>query len=90
MYTLVQHSGYGYAGDPTFEQALEIRSVSGVERKRVMKAGGMLFDTWNRADDAAERLMYPDEGFYLVPRFKGTFANAVVDQLRIAIPEPGE
>lgn len=98
MYTLVQHSGYGYGHKPGFKQGLESREV---KRKgdinRVRKLGGYLFENYAEAEEAAHKLMYPpdgvgprgerlvEEGFYLYPRFKGTFSDAVVDGLRIAI-----
>ena len=86
-YTLVQHSGYGYAGDPGFKQGLESRSLTAADKRRVEKVGGFIFDDYMSAEDAAFKLMYPDPGFYMYPRFKGTFADAVIDGLRIAIPE---
>ena len=89
MYTLVQHSGYGYAGNPQFRQGLETRELRRKgDQERVRKLGGVLFANYAEAEEAAHALMYPDDGFYLTPRFKGTFATAVVDGLKIAIPEP--
>lgn len=87
-YTLVQHSGFGYAGKPGFEQALEVRALAtAAERKRAEKAGGIVVDTWGQAEDLAETLDFPPGTEGLYPQFGGTFSSKEVDGLRIAIPK---
>lgn len=86
-YTLVQHSGFGYGEKPGFEQALEIRALSGPrERQLVEKVGGVVVDTWAEADELEVRLSYP-AGAGLYPQFGGTFSGKKIDGLRIAIPK---
>lgn len=85
-YTLVQHSGYGYGRKPGWDRGLEPRAITTADKRRVEKVGGMIFPDYAKADEAAFKLMYPDDGFYMYPRFKGTFANVVVDGLKVAIP----
>jgi len=89
-WTLVQHSGYGYAGKPGFMQALEVRSLSSrAERNRVERVGGVVFEDYGEARDAEETLNYPHPfktPADIYPRFQGTFSEKMVDGLRIAIP----
>jgi hypothetical protein len=78
-YTVVQHSGYGYAGKPTFKQALEVRTLHTVgEVRTVQQADGLLFDDWKEADD------YTDSVPFL--NAPGTFSPKKIDQLRIYQP----
>ena len=87
-YTVVQHSGFGYAGDETWEQGLEIRSVdTKAEQDLVRKADGVLFDTYHEADEFIERAMYPENYQGLIPKAQGEFSDKEIDQLRIYIPK---
>lgn len=90
-YTLVQHSGYGYAGKPGFMQALEVRSLqSRAERNRVERVGGVVFETYHEAMEAEEKLNYPhpfSSPMDIYPRFEGGFSIHVIDGLRIALPK---
>lgn len=86
-WTLVQHSGYGYANKPGFEHGLETRMIeTKTQRKQIVKLGGVIFATYGQAEDAAETFMYPDgvEGMY--PKAQGTFADFKVDGLRLYLP----
>jgi hypothetical protein len=86
-WTVVQHSGFGYAEDPTFEHGLEERQVSTRrEQDRVERAGGVLFDGYCEAEDFAMSAMYPGEGAGLMPRAAGTFSENKVDGLRVYVP----
>lgn len=86
-WTLVQHSGYGYAGKPGFKQGLEVRSLNRKNQlTAVTKAGGMLFDSYMEAHDMMEKLMYPEDYTGIYPQFRGTFSSHQVDGLRVAIP----
>jgi len=87
-WTLVQHSGYGYAAKPAFKLGVETRQVEGAkEIERVRRAGGMLFDSYGEAEDQADIENYPKGYEGLEPRVLGTFADAEVDQLRVYIPK---
>lgn len=87
-WTLVQHSGYGYAGKPGFKQGLEERRVDGARAQAtVVKEGGVLLDTYGEAHDLAFKLMYPgDDVTGMYPRFRGTFSHMEVDGLKVAVP----
>ncbi len=85
-YTLVQHSGYGYAGKEGFKQGLEIRSVhTKKDESIVRKAGGVLFDSYRLIDQLSDRLT---ESTSLYPNYRGTFSDVKLDDLRIAIITP--
>jgi hypothetical protein len=85
-WTLVQHSGYGYGGDPGFARGLEIRQVeTRAERARVEKAGGVIFDTYVEASKAEDEWPYVDNGG-LYPHAQGTFSDKTIDGLRIYVP----
>ena len=65
-WTVVQHSGYGYGGDPQFERGLEVREL-GVhgepfarELGRVKTAGGLVFDSMADATGFEHRARSPD------------------------------
>jgi hypothetical protein len=86
-YTIVQHSAFGYKGDRQFERGVESRQVDiKVQQDRVIKAGGVLFDTYSEAEDFAMKAMYPEGYPGLTPRVEGTFSDKQVDGLRIYIP----
>ena len=86
-YTLVQHSGYGYAEKPGFAKGLEVRSLSTrAEANLVARVNGMIFMDYADAEDAAMELMYPLDYNGIYPAFKGTFSDKKIDGLAIAIP----
>lgn len=88
-YTVVQHSGFGYGNKPEFAKGLEVRTVATkAEQDIVVRAGGVLFDTYGQADEFCDRAMYPGEreGLDLVPRARGTFSETKVDSLRVYLP----
>lgn len=86
QYTLVQHSGFGYSGDPTFEQGLESRVVTPAQAKRVSAAWGVLFPSYAEAEAAAESWQYPLGYEGLVPAARGTFAALKIDGLSVYQP----
>lgn len=88
QYTIVQHSGYGYAGDHTFRNATETRKVSDAQAKKVLEVGGRVFPDYVSAEDACENYNYPVGVEGLVPRVTGTFAPLNIDGLSIYIPAP--
>lgn len=86
MYTIVQHSGYGYGQKPAFEHGLETRSVTTLtEQKAVQRAGGILLSN-REAEEFADKEMYPESVDGLVPQAPGTFSDKCVDGLCIYIP----
>lgn len=89
-HTVVQHSGYGYKGDPQFIKGLESRTVdTRATLDRVKKAGGVLFHSYAQAEDYCMEEMYrtaPPGAFTLTPQAPGEFSDRVVDGLRIYVP----
>lgn len=86
-WTVVQHSGYGYAGKPGFAKGLEVRVVhTKAEQDKVEKAGGLLFDTYIAADKFGDEAMFPPEVGGMYPQAAGTFASLEVDGLRVYVP----
>ena len=88
VYTLVQHSASGYAGDPGFARAVEERGITNrADLARVEKAGGLILESYMEAADLVMSESYPDgyEGIY--PRVRGTFARTKLDGLRVYVPE---
>jgi len=89
QYALVQHSAAGYKGDSTFAHAVEERRLNtAAELATVQKAGGLVFDSYVAASDAAEAENYPADTIGLVPVAPGTFSFHKIDGLRIYIPKP--
>lgn len=88
VYTVVQHSGYGYGGKPAFERGLETRNLTTKgEATRVTKAGGLVFDSYAEAEDYAFDEQYREVTHGgLTPRAPGSFAAYEVDGLRVYVP----
>ena len=85
-YTLVEHSGSAWGGDPTFARGVEVVGVVTKQQQlRVIEAGGMIFDKWIDADDFSMAVMYPNDGLGLIPKARGTF-GPLVSNLRLYIP----
>lgn len=86
-HTIVQHSGFGYGGDHMFAKGLETRRVATVAlARKIEQAGGLLFDSYAKAEDFAEAAMYPPDNSGLIPSARGTFAGLEVDGLALYIP----
>jgi hypothetical protein len=87
-WTAVQHSAFGYEGDFTFMNGLETRRVTTLpEMTKVIKANGVLFDTYEAAEAYVEAEMYPPSSpHFLVPYARGTFADVMIDQLSVYVP----
>lgn len=86
-WTVVQHSGFGYNGDPTFARGLESRRVTTkAESTRVERVGGLLFDSYGKAEDFCDTAAYPEGYVGLTPCARASFADATVDGLRIYVP----
>jgi len=88
-WTLVQHSGFGYAEKPGWEHAVETRRIT-TERELldVTNEGGMIFESYNDADTAEYKENYPEgAGDRLTyPEVKGTFSDKLLDGLKIYVP----
>jgi hypothetical protein len=87
-YTLVQHSAYVGKGDPQFRRGVHQVPIHGQkELAKVREAGGLVFDSWDEAEDAADRESYPEGAGWLIPRAAGSFSTKVkVDGLPLYIP----
>lgn len=87
-WTLVQHSAYGYGNDRQFKAALETRMVrTGAQQEVVRRHGGLLFDSYGEAEDAAFEAQYPGNYEGLIPHAEGSFTrNYMVDGLRLYVP----
>jgi hypothetical protein len=86
-WTIVQHSGFGYAGKPGFAQGVEVRRITTKKEENDVKAaGGIMFDTYKEAVDFEMKASYPDDHPGLYPQAKGTFSDRMVDGLKIYIP----
>lgn len=85
-YTLVQHSGFGYGEKPGFEHAVEEHSVTDREAEKVRKLGGVIFDSYEQAYDAAEHENYPPEVDGVIPQAPGTFSKVLIDGLAVYLP----
>ena len=86
-YTVVQHSGYGYKQNPQFRLAVESRRcVKNADIRQVMRAGGLLFDTYDEAEAFCKKANYPPGNNGLIPTVRGQFSQMMVDDLKIYIP----
>jgi hypothetical protein len=88
-WTLVQHSAYGYQEKPGWDKAVETRKLTTeAELDRVRKVGGLLFSTYDAADQQEYQSNYPDGAGerLMYPQVKGTFSDKEVDGLKIYIP----
>jgi hypothetical protein len=88
MYTIVQHSGFGYGGNTQFEKALETRHVSTQrDAEAIRRAGGIVFQTYIAADGFTEREQYPPGHAGLIPDASGEFSATIkVDGLALYLP----
>jgi hypothetical protein len=88
-YTVVQHSGYGYASNPEFKYGLEERALTTPSQvKRVESVGGVVLDGYVAASELAEKWNYPPTVRTLAPDCSslGTFSKKMIDGLAIFIP----
>jgi hypothetical protein len=59
LYTLVRHAGYAQAGNPDFEQAVEVTGVTRTQSYLVRRAGGLLVESLAAAEAAASAANQP-------------------------------
>jgi hypothetical protein len=74
-YTLVRHSGYAVAGNPRFEQAVELCEIDHAQAYRVRAAGGVVFDTYEAAKAAEAAVNFPSSVEGVHPKIQGYFSN---------------
>jgi hypothetical protein len=84
-YTLVQHSA-GVLGDPMFLNAVELRSITEKQAAAVLKAGGVVYETYDEARDAEEAYNYPPDVTVLIPKAQGTFSEFKVYGSPVYLP----
>jgi hypothetical protein len=86
-WTLVQHSGAPF--NPGFRHAVEEAAVTtkGMEKK-ILAAGGLLFETYTHASTRGEAENYPPGVTGLYPQAKGGFAPILLDGRKLYIPPP--
>jgi len=88
LFTLVRHAGYAEAGNPEFEQAVEVSGVTHTQSYLVRKAGGLLFGSLPeavaaaRADNRPERPGGP-------ARAPGFFAGVRIGGADLYVPSGG-
>jgi len=87
MYTLVQHSGWVVAGKQDFKNAVELRSLYGMNEKTVREVGGLLFESYSTASSAEFNENYPADVHGMIPRVNGSFSERKVEGQKIYIPE---
>ncbi|MFI6512899.1 hypothetical protein ACIBCT_35320 [Streptosporangium sp. NPDC050855] len=85
-YTLVQHSGS--TSHAEFRHAVEVLSVSTLtEQDKIEKVGGLLFESWEEADNREYEENYPPGVTGLYPRVPGTFRTDLkIDGFNLYIP----
>lgn len=85
-YTLVQHSAFVGKQDPAFEHGVEEWAIDGNAAMRaVVAVGGLVFNDYGTAHDAAFNVNYPESARGLMPQAGGTFRGEV-DGMPIYVP----
>lgn len=86
-WTIVQHSGWGYRHKPEFEHGVEPRAAATIVlQRKVTKAGGVLFDDYNEAEEFTDQANHPEGHESMHPRASGTFSTVQVDGLAVYLP----
>jgi hypothetical protein len=89
LWTLVQHSGFGYSGNPQFRRGLQAARVkSNRDRKSVEQAGGMFFTDYMAAENYGQKVSYPTGYTGMIPLAPGQFSPMKLDGLAIYVPVP--
>ena len=84
-YTLVQHSGIGH--DEGFAQAVQEQSIiKKSQAEDILEEGGLVFDSYEEASEAAIKENYPDEVKGLYPKVRGHFSTTLVGGYKLYIP----
>jgi len=90
-FTLVRHSGYAVGADPWFEDAVEVRELTGQQTYLVRSAGGTLYATLAIAEAAAAAANHPGGApargaAPLQPRASGFFSSLRLGGAEIYVP----
>lgn len=86
LWTLVQHTGWSVSCKPDFLHAVEVRSVPKKIAEAVVKAGGLVFPDYAKAQTAEQYENYPPEVDGIVPHVRGTFVKVKGFEEQIYIP----
>jgi hypothetical protein len=94
-YTLVQHSGFTTGGNPQFRKAVEVFFASEQVAKAAEKAGGLVFDDYDKATEAEYQVNYPNKEYGgLIPCVRGNFMHVLsvshLSPLYMPVPEEVE
>jgi hypothetical protein len=84
-YTLVRHSGYAVAGNPRFEEAVELCEIDHPQAYRVRAAGGVVFDTYEAAKAAEVAANLSSNGEGIRPKVQGYFSNLRIQGAEIYV-----
>jgi hypothetical protein len=87
-YTLVKHSAA--STHPSFKRAVELRSITAKQAEAVVKAGGLIFNSYAEAQDAEMEKNYPPSVKGLIPSVAGSFSSIKVDGYPVYVPAPAE
>jgi hypothetical protein len=86
-WTIVQHSAYGWQGNPDFAKGLEERKITTArEILLVQSVNGLIVHSYEDAEKFAMQAMYPGGVEGMIPKAMGTFSDKTIDGLRIYIP----
>jgi len=86
-YTIVQHSGYAYGLKSDFKHGLEAKVIgSKPQLEDITKHGGLIFPTFQEAEDYAHKEMYPAGHEGWLPKAPGTFSDYKRAGLALYIP----
>lgn len=89
VYTLVQHTARLNVQDASFERGVEpmaLRRQKDIDL--VVSVGGLVFDSYMKAEDAADEYMYPPGTEGIVPQVRGNFPSWLLDrEFPVYIPE---
>lgn len=90
VYTLVRHSGWKEGANQQFENAVEERSVRVAMSRRITAIGGLVFDDYKDAYDAALAYNYPPGHSGIIPMAVGNFEKSTGDVMYLFIPSDPE
>lgn len=87
MYTLVRHNLWTVEQFPRFHRGLEPMFVGPVRARIVFESGGVLFDSYDEAWDAAEGFMYPTGDMTVPANPFGSFQEILPLRQPLFVPE---
>ena len=81
QYVLVQHSGWGYGGQPEFARAVESRYLPDEERGAAEALGVTIFQGYAEGSAAEEEENWPEGYEGIIPRVRGWFTSEKMNGL---------